>query len=158
MILSVSGGYHSTIPQYREHEDAVVQACTSETLFALQSHHILHQQTPSMKNVLRVRPFSKSHLLSVSSFSINGEYSVADDLGPYLHNTEQAQLSQLITQDWVSPVKFHGISVIIVRETYYTWTFRQPLGSLCISRSPKIANISKNKQHMVALHMLIHQR
>ena len=92
-------GYHSSIPQYREHEDAVVQACTSETLFALQSHHIPHQQTPSMKNVLRVRLFSKSHLLSVSSFSINGEYSVADDLGPYLHNTGQAELTQFSTQD-----------------------------------------------------------
>ncbi len=92
--------YHSTIPRYKEHEDAVVQACMSANLlFALQSHHIPHQQTPSMKNVLRVRLLSKPHLLSVSSVSINGEYSVADDLGPYLHNTGQAGLIQFTTQD-----------------------------------------------------------
>lgn len=90
--------YHSTIPQFKEHGDAVVQACMSAVLlFALQSHHIPHQQTPSIRNVLRVRLLLKPHLLSASSFSINGEYSVADDLGPYLHNTGQAELVQFTT-------------------------------------------------------------
>lgn len=54
---------------------------------------------PISVNVLLLRLLLIPQLLSASSFCINGEYSVADDLGPYLHNTEQAELIQFTTQD-----------------------------------------------------------
>lgn len=69
VIPTESGDHHSTIPQYKKHEDAVVQARMSAVLlFALQSHHILHQQTPSTKNLLRATTSSQASLAVSQQF------------------------------------------------------------------------------------------
>jgi len=64
--------------------------CTAEPSYTA-STNTQYQKCAACETLL------KPHLLSASSFSINGEYSVADDLGPYLHNTGQAELVQFTT-------------------------------------------------------------